>query len=73
MPENDYSVSLKLFGREIISLTVNSESELNGSKPLMFISFIIASASIAGLLFITIAAVMYFFYGSNWLSALLPG
>jgi len=72
MNENDYSVSLKLFSREIISLTVNSESELNGSKPLMFLSFIVASASIAGLLFLTIASVMYAFAGTGWLSTLMP-
>ena len=67
MDSNDYLVALKLFGKEIISLTVNSESELNGSKPLMFISFIFASASVVGILFLTITAAMYEFYGVSFL------
>ena len=51
MNENDYTVALKVFGREIISLIVNTDAPLNGSKPYMFLAFILASASIAGILF----------------------
>lgn len=58
--EPDYKVAVELFGRELIALNVNTQVELNGSKPLLFFSFMLASTLIAGVMFASIFAFVYF-------------
>ena len=58
--EPDYKIAIKIFGRELIALDVDTVTELNGSKPLLFFAFMLASALIAGLMFLSILAFIYF-------------
>lgn len=57
--EPDYKIGVRLFGRELISLNVDTATELNGSKPLLFFSFMLATALVAGGMFGSVLAFIW--------------
>lgn len=59
----DYEICIRLFSKELISLCINSETELNGEKPLLFGGFLFGSAALAGLMFASAVVSFYLLTG----------